>query len=315
MNFLQKIVVNLCLVCLCSLPVTLLAQDYSQVIKQLEKATPENAAEIVRVAKLDASKLESVRTAALNILDGDVPTKVELRTMQDALEMHQVLTGSKAGGAPLNIADVASLKASPAYTDLGPKHSSNWMKDSLDRIGEWFNSLKFEQPDQPASNAPTGSMPDFFTPLMWIVLAIVVGVALFFAVKYAMESSLGKRQSSGLFTAEEIEKLTVDEWLAKADGMISQGLYREAIRCLYVANLVRLQEQSLLQLRPHETNWEHYRRFRVQPLAAKWDMTASTSQFDEFWYGKKEAQLEDAMRFKEHYGELQEVLKQNGGRS
>jgi hypothetical protein len=44
-------------------------------------------------------------------------------------------------------------------------------------------------------------------------------------------------------------------------------------------------------------------------------MTAPTNQFDQFWYGKKEASLEDAMQFKQHYGDLQEVLKQTGGRS
>jgi hypothetical protein len=315
MNLLQKIGVKVLLLCVGMIALSAGAQDYSQIVKQLEKATPAEAAEIVRANKLDSSTLESVRNAASNIIYGDTPSKLEIRTMQDALEMQSVLTGNNSASAPLNVADVAALKASPAYTDAGPKHSSNWMKDSLDRIGEWFSNLRFDQPEQQTSPGLGGSMPDFVTPLMWIVLAVVVGLALFFAVKYAMETSLGKKQGGALFTAEEIEKLTVDEWLVKADGMIAQGQYREAIRCLYVANLVRLQEKSLLQLRPHETNWEHYRRFRTQPLAAKWDMTAPTNQFDQFWYGKKEASLEDAMQFKQHYGDLQEVLKQTGGRS
>ena len=73
-------------------------------------------------------------------------------------------------------------------------------------------------------------------------------------------------------------------WAALADDLAARGLYREAVRGLYLAALSRLHREGALDYDPSLSNWDHVRRYKGPP-PWKPPFRELTLRFDFVFYG------------------------------
>ena len=106
---------------------------------------------------------------------------------------------------------------------------------------------------------------------------------------------------------------SLDEWLAEADTLQAQGRYREAVRALYLASLLRFDEARVARFQRGQTNWEHLTRIEASPTMPKdLDFRATTRLFDRIWYGRIVRGKEDVDQFRAWYLNITNTLRAAG---
>ncbi len=201
------------------------------------------------------------------------------------------------------------LKQTPLYRDQEEVKRDNWLTRALQRIAELFRfrDTKKTETFNPQTNFGTG----WITTLAWALLAIVVVTGAAFAI-YNFRGKWGWKRSAakgGLLDDDEPDR-TADEWIVQADALAMQGKHREAIRALYLACLVRLDEARVIRFVRGETNWEHLRRYEASPARLDLDLRHVTQRFDVIWYGYRTNGAPDFNEFKEVYQALCQKLAQ-----
>jgi hypothetical protein len=135
--------------------------------------------------------------------------------------------------------------------------------------------------------------------VIWILLLSLAVFAVYFLVKMRFTINRKKKTIGGLLDDSELER-SADEWLAQSDRLAAEGKHREAVRCLYVACLMRLERG--------ETNWEHLRRFEKSPRRPQaLDFATATLQFDLVWYGFKVKGASDVAAMRTFYTQILEA--------
>jgi hypothetical protein len=197
----------------------------------------------------------------------------------------------------------AALEGAPPSDKLpsigaGPgdeRTSSSWLAKAFAR----FHWPKWDMDTPKSSGVGLG---DWVTTLMWGALALLAGLAVFLLARYVRFPGLRKKVA--LMDTEEPSR-TADEWLEEANRLIAGGKYREAVRGLYVAGLLRLDEAGVARFDPHQTNWEHLRRIEASPKRPSGaDVRGATGRFDRVWYGQKPTTMEDASAMRSWYDAL-----------
>jgi|GEM_PF-4989843 hypothetical protein len=186
---------------------------------------------------------------------------------------------------------VEALRRAGMYRDEDGRQFNPLLGRALERLQDLF----------PRRGPIQDRRPDGWTPqaeviigLLWTLLA----AALISLAVYAWRQRRAGRDAL-VSDAETIR--SVDEWLAEATRYEEAGDVRNAVRCLYVATLVRLDKQKRLDFVPTQTNWEHLRRYEFAPRpVASLDFRRLTQDFDRVWYGYH-AQTADLATFREAY--------------
>lgn len=183
---------------------------------------------------------------------------------------------------------------------------SNWLQKVFEGFGQWFSNL-VKPPEPKQGSAFTGSWLDGawlmgLVEFLRILLVVLIGGALILAV------ILGIRQfkiAGKTFLDEGEELRTREEYLDLAEQLVQSGDLRQAIRALYVASLLRLDELKIARFDRSDTNWEHLARFESsQRRPTDVDFRAVTKSFDRFWYGRIPVALEDVHSFREVHDRL-----------
>lgn len=270
-------------------------QDYAD---KLDKAkTRAEAQKVLRdnPAPLKDTEWDPVTTAALqNDSDAD-------RAIAQIREgVHTGVIDEKLKASSVKDS-VLAIKRNPLYRDPGLKQDSNWLGKALERLSNFKWDL-----DTP--KGPNLKMPNIFGPwltyLMWVVLAAAVGVFAWFAIKHVQFRSRLNRKAKAMLEDDEPER-TVDEWLNLADEMAGDGKYRNAVRCLYLACLLRFDEAKVARFDRGQTNWEHLERINKSPrLPEGLDFSEPTRAFDLIWYGYVVNGMSDVDRFRAWYREV-----------
>lgn len=204
----------------------------------------------------------------------------------------------------------------PSYRDPGVKEQRNWLSKSLEQMARsanaWLENLFNRRPVGRLGGAPgllAGSALDVF---VWSLL--IVGL-LVFAIFVALKFSAAKRahrQKLSLLDEDEPD-YTADEWLQKADELTRESRYREAVRCLYLASLTRLDEAGHLTFVRADTNWEHLHRFEANAQRpTDVDLRTATKEFDRVWYGYQVKGMPDVEWFREFYAGLLQKIGRSG---
>ncbi len=197
----------------------------------------------------------------------------------------------------------ASLEGAPPVKapPIGPgpgdeRRASSWLQQALDR----FHTPSF---DAPETTRPHFAIGSWATTLMWIVLGGLGGLAVFLLARYARLPGLRRRVKP--IVEEDEAPRSADAWLEEANALIAQGRFREAVRGLYVAGLMRFDEAGVARFDRHQTNWEHLRRIEASPKKpAGADVRDATGRFDRVWYGHLDATAEDASAMRAWYDTL-----------
>lgn len=211
-------------------------------------------------------------------------------------------------------AQAREILAKPGYKEAGPKESRNWLTRAIQRlgeeVGEWLRRLlQFDSPDI-APSRPTFDARPLFNAVFIILGIAALGFAAFFLVKLISDRSFGARKAKGGMLEDDEPERTADEWLNEAERLEAQGKYREAVRCLYLACLIRLDEAGVARFIRAETNWEHCRRIMASSLRpGQVEFREPTRRFDIIWYGKV-VKGEDVPWFRSFYSSLIAQLKE-----
>jgi hypothetical protein len=203
--------------------------------------------------------------------------------------------------------EIISIKSSALYRDPGVQETSNWLSRALERL----KNIRFELPKM--SSTPNlgflAGLGPILYYLMWFLIFLAISFLLFLAVKHINWRKRLTRKASALLEADEPER-TLDEWLLQADDLEAQGRYREAVRALYLACLLRFDEALVARFDRGQTNWEHLARIEASPRKpARIDFRSPTQLFDRVWYGKIVRGREDVEQFRAWYVGVTDELR------
>ena len=166
-------------------------------------------------------------------------------------------------------------------------------------------------------NAPRTALPSpglfsqILIPIVWGLLAVAIIVFGYFGIKHFQWKKALRRKAKAVLEDDEPER-TLDEWLAIADEYSLQGKFREAVRALYLACLLKFDEAGVARFIRGETNWEHLSRIRSSGrLPNGLDFTPATKAFDRIWYGFHVQGNEDVESFRVWYQEVRDRLQEN----
>ncbi|HEY0866617.1 MAG TPA: DUF4129 domain-containing protein [Fimbriimonas sp.] len=196
------------------------------------------------------------------------------------------------------------IKRSPLYRDPGITESSNWLSRALERLA---NLLKRPDRDRPEWQMPR--IGPWLTWLAWTLLGVAVVVFAYFVARHYQWRLNLSRKASAILEEDEPER-TADEWLEMADKLEAQGDFRRAVRCLYLACLLRFDETGVGRFDRGQTNWEHLERLSRSPrMPAQIDFRTPTKAFDVVWYGKIVRGAEDVSQFRQVYADVKQATE------
>jgi len=144
----------------------------------------------------------------------------------------------------------------------------------------------------------------------WVILTCALALILFCLIRFIIQPrSSAMRRRRRLDTANtEVESTrpNIDALLAMADEQAAHRQYREALRALYRAALLRMDDLQIINYSDSGTNWEYVRKVsRTRPDFAESFRTVTTL-FDESVYGRRELAESDFRSSKSAYLALEE---------
>jgi hypothetical protein len=267
------------------------------------------------VAELNSLIQEDLETFGPPISRSDRTLAQEKADLKARIALRDRLAGRPATATVDAQAEAKRILSAPQYRTV-PEGERNWLGESAGRVGErigqaigrFFEWLLNLLP-RPNVEGLNGLNLGIFGQIIYILAWVLIGGALiafvvFVARKFGWipASIAGRKRAGGGLLEEDEPDRTADEWLLEASRLEREGKFREAVRCLYLACLIRLDEKGIAAFRRGETNWEHLRRIegsRRRP--ADLDFRDPTSRFDWIWYGHRVNGPEDVAFFRALY--------------
>lgn len=202
---------------------------------------------------------------------------------------------------------IRQIQSNPLYRNVDERRNSNWLGDTLSKIQSLIPKVK--KPEMKEPTLPQFSIGDaIFKVLAWIVLGALLIFFLYYALRYWSFKRSLQRRAAAVLEEDEPER-TVDEWLAMADSLEREGRFREAIRCLYLACLLKFDEAGVARFVRSHTNWEHLERIQASSKNPGIDFLPLTKAFDLAWYGFRAKSAEDVASFREGYMDVTARLR------
>ncbi len=264
-------------------------------------------AEAARILKAAAPEIDPDLRQSIDDLDAMPPAY-----LVDNLKWEIAQRAMRQGvDEPGTAGDAARrIKSNPLFGDRGDKESSNWLGQAFQRLSNLFKGRdRVSQPPRKLS-LPSGSGGlGLLTPIVWFLLGAGILAFAYYALRHVSFKKGLKRRGRAVLEDDEPER-TLDEWLGQADDLAAQGRYREAVRALYLACLLKFDEKRVARFVRGETNWEHLARIRTSALLPPGlDFRPSTQAFDLIWYGHQVNAMVDVDRFRGWYGETKTALE------
>lgn len=192
------------------------------------------------------------------------------------------------------------------------REGEGWLTQFLNWLFDLLDQLSPDLPDVPVPEGPAN--PAAFTPLVWTVLgiaaALLVGL-LFFWVRGVRRTLRAPVKTP---VADGDDPVTYSEAQRLAAAARQAGDRRSAVRYLYLAALLWLDEQGVLRYERSLTNREHLHRLRSQPPVR--DLLAPVvATFDAVWYGFQPIDDQTFARYEQQVAAVQSLTKQPAGTS
>ena len=279
------------------------AGPYADLQQQLTHAKSNE--EVVRLVKL--SKVASSNDEFVHEINSLSDSDTDKGDVANNLKSMAAIAASAEQPHDSNVTSALAkkIKESPFYADQGANRKENWLGKALERLKN-LNARKKEKEDSKMPNlGPLGQLLYYF---LWTLLVGAVLFLLYYLFRYLDWRNALTRKSKAMLEEDEPER-TVDEWLAHADELAAAGKYREAVRALYLACLLRFDEHGIARFERGETNWEHLNRFEASKFRPEGlDFREPTSRFDRIWYGHQVKGMADVDEFRGVYNLVTSTL-------
>lgn len=285
-----------------------LAGPYADLQRSLDSAkTAQERSRIIQASPLAEQLKDLIQRDAQPARPGsddeDQPADPDVQ-VQEAVA---VRASAESAAAPRDLkALAAEVKESPAYTDRGERESTNWLYRAIQRL----RNIHLDLPKGHGADMPTGIIGPWIIYVAWILLGSAVLVFLFIGLRRINFAALRKgRKRAGVLEEDDPDR-TLDEWLILADQLESEGRYREAVRSLYLACLLKIDDARIARFDRGQTNWEHLARIESSPRRPPGlDFRKPTQAFDRIWYGYQVQGAEDVARFRQWYRDIVESTR------
>lgn len=288
-----------------------LLQSAAQQLKQMETQAPRHPAPVLKtlatpytVRRADGAT-QTVHSSTPGMAGGRLTQSATRQTVQEAHTA--VLTRLKALDAwersryvPADAQAIVTqlegsgqIRTGPTWIEQSWANFYKAITEAFKRFLEWFSDLF-------PSGGPS-NIPEIDPTWIRIVFFISV-IALLAAIGYLIWQIIGNRrknqpQGAFAFSPEDAELLALppDELRTRASRFAAEGNFREALRHLYIALLLNLDEREVWRYDARRTNWEHITALEksathhilVAPLA---DIT---HRFDRVRYGNADCTQQD----------------------
>ena len=280
------------------------AGTYTDLQLKLKRANSDaDVISIIKSSEITRAQ-DDFKQGIKDVQEGDATSEEVAKRFRSMVNLG-ALTENKGPGVVANQTDAAQVKSSPLYQDPGIDQKRNWLADALRRL----KKLKFKQATDQRSGTGSGLFGPLLVYLMWAVLAGAVGVLLYVAATHIRWQKSLTRKAKALLEEDEPDR-TVDEWLQLADDHAAAGRYREAVRALYLACLLRFDESDVARFDRGQTNWEHLARIEGSAnLPPGIEFRSPTQRFDRIWYGYQTEGQPDVDLFRNWYQTITAALK------
>jgi hypothetical protein len=183
-----------------------------------------------------------------------------------------------------------------ARADSDATHAAdNWLTRLLEALVRWLEEMERPEGDGSAAQSP---MP---VPPAWLFVALaaalLVAVGIYLGVAWRREQRARELWADVGGTSTDPRERAPEEHLDEAAQLAAQGLFRQALRCLYLATLVALDRHGQINFDPARTNW-HYLR-QMGPGAHAASFRTFTRLFDRKWYGDESTSRDEYERARE----------------
>ena len=220
--------------------------------------------------------------------------------------IHQILEDMLAGRdswpagkhLPGDLAALQTILDRPAY---------QWRPDKPSAIESWFVDLirklarALPNPD-PQGDGITINIP---VDVLVTIAGILIMLFVFWFVGREFMGGLLLEAGAGPSTRDGGEPLTAARALQQAQNLSTAGDYRSAVRYLYLASLLRLDERGLLRYDRSRTNREYLRSVDEKPELAS-NLKDVIDVFDEVWYGYQPLDKSSYEHFVDRVSDLQD---------
>lgn len=279
------------------------AGPYRDLQRELSKVTsPSEVIQEVSSSKV-ASEQSDIKAEIESLSNQDADKANVAKDLRSLVDLAALSEGRESASVKLD--EVRSIKQSPFYRDQGIDRRRNWFSDALERL----KNLRLKRPDpRPVIGRQFDGLGQWVVYIMWTLLVGGVLTLLYYSIRYVDWKKALTRKARTLLEDDEPER-TLDEWLQLADSHSAAGRYREAVRALYLACLLKFDEHNVARFDRSETNWEHLARIQTSPLKpVDLDFTDATREFDRVWYGRMERGSSDVDLFRSWYERLSGTL-------
>ncbi len=310
------------LICVCSLLLCSLAFAVSDEIEQFRQSI-QNAASPEELSQALENAPEAVKNNEfLGVESYQADIEEGFHNWEDLkswfLDELEAFTLAHGGGVEGELTDpkqtASEILDSQVFTDAGAAEERNWLSRLGQHIADGLQELFGRAATEPLDNAITpdigwlGGLGQIIYYLAWVIIIAAIALVLFFVFRHFQVG--GKKRRVGGILEEDDPERTADEWLEQANALEADGRFREAIRCLYLACLMRFDDANIARFIWHETNWEHLYRFEASPKRPEGlGFREPTQQFDLVWYGKDVATREEYLAFRDTYLDITKVLE------
>lgn len=197
-------------------------------------------------------------------------------------------------------AELQVILAGPEFREFAER-DDKLLSDVIDKL---LKALFDRDPDEaPEAHGDPIRLPDV-SP--WVLMALAI-IALCLIAVYATAGRRQRRPAPVHRATAEIEVQPQDRpvtLLDEAAALAARGDMRGALRALYVATLLMLDHERLIEFEPWKTNGMYIRGMPVGEARASF--AAFTRIFDRKWYGHEPATAED-------YHECRRLAERIGG--
>jgi hypothetical protein len=177
-------------------------------------------------------------------------------------------------------------------------------------------------PPKPRPSKPPSGDTGWLDALAWLVLAVLIGVLIWLAVR-AVQQFVGpsrpkKAKSKRKATAQEPiddlgEVVAVDwsrspqQWRAEADEHRQAGRWRDSMRCRYRALVGDLARRGLIDEIPGRTSGEERTQLTAVVSAAHEPFSAAADLFDDAWFGNRAVGPSDDDELRRYEAEVLQI--------
>jgi hypothetical protein len=150
------------------------------------------------------------------------------------------------------------------------------------QVGEWIE-LQTMRLSKNIPQMPEG-IPQWVVELFKAIAWIVAVVILLWLARYLWRRwglyLLGARtrRTAGRSTTPRASEMSVEAWLKRSQADFSQGNYREACRCLYMAMLQLLHERAIARHQPSRTDGEYLQLVQQLPQSQSYRTLIATHE-------------------------------------